>query len=502
MSSYEIGHWIGGAATRGSGERQQDIYNPATGAVQGRLLLGSTADLDAAVASATQAAKGWGQTPPLARARVLFKFLTLLQDRKEELAEAIVREHGKTLPDALGEVARGIEVVEFATAMPQLLKGEYTEQVARGLDAWNVRQPLGVVAGITPFNFPAMVPMWMYPIAIGCGNAFILKPSERDPSASLLMARWLKEAGLPDGVFDVVQGDKDIVDAILAHPGIAAVSFVGSTPVAEHIYKVGAASAKRVQALGGAKNHMVVMPDADLDQAVDALMGAAYGSAGERCMAISVAVAVGDVGDKLVAALKPKVQALKIGEGHQTDAEMGPLITRASQQRVERLIAEGIAAGAKAVVDGRGYKVPGHEDGFFVGGTILDGVSADMSCYTEEIFGPVLCVVRVPDLAAAIALIEANEYANGVAIFTRDGHVAREFVHHIQVGMVGVNVPLPVPMAFNSFGGWKRSLFGDHHAYGPEGVRFYTRHKAVMQRWPDANGSGGKGPQFAFPQNT
>ena len=499
MSQYEVGHWINGAATRGTGERQQDIYNPATGAVQGQLRLGSVADLDAAVASATQAAKAWSQTPPLARARVLFKFLTLLQDRKEQLAEAIVREHGKTTPDALGEVARGLEVVEFATAMPQLLKGEYTEQIARGMDAWSMRQPLGVVAGITPFNFPAMVPMWMYPIAIGCGNAFILKPSERDPSASLLMAQWLKEAGLPDGVFSVIQGDKDIVDAILAHPGIAAVSFVGSTPVAEHIYKVGSAHGKRVQALGGAKNHMVVMPDADLDGAVDALIGAAYGSAGERCMAISVAVAVGDVGDKLVAALAPKVKALKIGEGHQAGAEMGPLITRASQQRVERLIGEGIEAGATPVVDGRGYRVPGHEDGFFVGGTLLDGVSADMSCYTEEIFGPVLCVVRVPDLAAAIALIEANEYANGVAIFTRDGHVAREFVHHIQVGMVGVNVPLPVPMAFNSFGGWKRSLFGDHHAYGPEAVRFYTKHKAVMQRWPD---STPKGPQFAFPQNT
>ncbi|WP_422018122.1 CoA-acylating methylmalonate-semialdehyde dehydrogenase [Roseateles sp.] len=499
MSHYEVGHWINGAVSRGTGERQQDIYNPATGAVQGQLLLGSAADLDAAVASATQAAKAWAQTPPLARSRVLFKFLTLLQERRELLAEALVREHGKTLPDALGEVARGIEVVEFATAMPQLLKGEYTEQIARGMDAWSMRQPLGVVAGITPFNFPAMVPMWMYPIAIGCGNAFILKPSERDPSASLLMARWLQEAGLPDGIFSVIQGDKDIVDAILAHPGIAAVSFVGSTPVAEHIYKVGSAHGKRVQALGGAKNHMVVMPDAELDGVVDALMGAAYGSAGERCMAISVAVAVGDMGDKLVAALAPKVRALKIGEGHAAGAEMGPLITRAAQQRVEKLIGEGVTAGATAVVDGRNLRVPGHEDGFFVGGTLLDCVSADMSCYTEEIFGPVLCVVRVPDLAAAIALIEANEYANGVAIFTRDGHVAREFVHHIQVGMVGVNVPLPVPMAFNSFGGWKRSLFGDHHAYGPEAIRFYTRHKAVMQRWPD---STPKGPQFAFPQNT
>ncbi|MFT7722763.1 MAG: CoA-acylating methylmalonate-semialdehyde dehydrogenase [Roseateles sp.] len=498
MSHYEVGHWINGALSRGAGDRHQDIHNPATGAVQGRLLLGGAAELDAAVASAAPAARAWAQTPPLARSRVLFKFLTLLQERRELLAEALVREHGKTLPDALGEVARGIEVVEFATAMPQLLKGEYTGQIARGMDAWSMRQPLGVVAGITPFNFPAMVPMWMYPIALGCGNAFILKPSERDPSASLLMARWLQEAGLPDGLFSVVQGDKDLVDAILAHPGIAAVSFVGSTPVAEHIYQVGSAHGKRVQALGGAKNHMVVMPDADLDGAVDALMGAAYGSAGERCMAISVAVAVGDVGDRLVAALAPKVRALKIGEGHQAGAEMGPLITRAAQQRVERLIGEGVAAGATAVVDGRGYRVPGHEDGFFVGGTLLDGVAPGMSCYTEEIFGPVLCVVRVPDLAAAIALIEANEYANGVAVFTRDGHVAREFVHHIQVGMVGVNVPLPVPMAFNSFGGWKRSLFGDHHAYGPEAVRFYTKHKAVMQRWPD---SAPKGAEFAFPQN-
>ena len=502
MSNYEVGHWINGAASRGTGDRQQDIFNPASGAVQGTLLLGSVADLDAAVASATKAAKSWGQTPALARSRVLFKYLHLLQERRGLMADAIVREHGKTLPDALGEVARGIENVEFATAMPTLLKGEYTEQIARGLDAWNVRQPLGVVAGVTPFNFPAMVPMWMYPLAIGCGNAFILKPSERVPSAALLMAQWLKEAGLPDGVFNVVQGDKSIVDAILAHPGIAAVSFVGSTPVAEHIYTTGSAHGKRVQALGGAKNHMVVMPDADLNQAVDALMGAAYGSAGERCMAISVAVAVGDMGDKLIAALAPKVAALKIGEGHQAGMEMGPLITRASQQRVERLIGEGIEAGATAVVDGRGCRVTGYEDGFFVGGTLLDGVSADMTCYSEEIFGPVLCVVRVPDLAAAIALIESNEYANGVAIFTRDGQVAREFVHHIQVGMVGVNVPLPVPMAFNSFGGWKRSLFGDHHAYGPEGVRFYTRHKAVMQRWPDANSGGGKGPQFAFPQNT
>ncbi|MFO1228684.1 CoA-acylating methylmalonate-semialdehyde dehydrogenase [Roseateles sp.] len=497
--SYDIGHWIQGSATQAADARFQPLYNPATGAVQGRVLLGTPAELNAAVASATAAQRGWGETPPLARARVLFKFLQLVQERKELLAEAIVREHGKTLPDALGEVARGIENIEFATAMPQLLKGEYTEQVARGLDAWSLRQPLGVVAGITPFNFPAMVPLWMFPLAIGCGNAFILKPSERDPSASLLLAQWLQDAGLPDGVFNVVQGDKDLVDAILAHPGIAAVSFVGSTPVAEHIYQVGTAHGKRVQALGGAKNHLIVMPDADLDGAVDALLGAAYGSAGERCMAISVAVAVGEVGDALIERLAPKVAALRVGEGHGAGVEMGPLITQAAQQRVERLIGEGVAQGARAVVDGRGCRVPGFEGGYFVGGTLLDRVQASMSCYQEEIFGPVLAVVRVPDLAAAMALLDANPYANGVALFTRDGHTAREFVHRVQVGMVGVNVPLPVPMAFNSFGGWKRSLFGDHHAYGPEGVRFYTRHKAVMQRWPDAAGS--KGPEFAFPSN-
>ncbi|UUZ65883.1 CoA-acylating methylmalonate-semialdehyde dehydrogenase [Polaromonas sp. P1-6] len=485
------------AAARG--RRAQDIFNPATGEVQGQLLLGSEADLDAAVASALAALPAWAQTPPLQRSRVMFRFLEIVQARREQLAECLVREHGKTLPDALGEVARGIENIEFATAMPQLLKGEYTEQVARGMDAWSVRQPLGVVAGITPFNFPAMVPMWMFPLALGCGNAFILKPSERDPSASLLIAQWLKEAGLPDGVFSVVQGDKTLVDAILRHPGIDGISFVGSTPVAEHIYTTGTANGKRVQALGGAKNHMVVMPDADLEQAADALIGAAYGSAGERCMAISVAVAVGDVGDRLVAALAPRVKALKIGEGHQAGAEMGPVITKQAKQRIESLIGQGIEEGAQAVVDGRHYKVPGCENGFFVGGTLLDHVEPQMVVYTEEIFGPVLCVLRAPDLGQAVALINAHEYGNGVAVFTRDGNVAREFVRNIKVGMVGVNVPLPVPMAFNSFGGWKRSLFGDHHAYGPEAARFYTRHKAVMQRWPD---SIARGPEFAFPQMT
>jgi malonate-semialdehyde dehydrogenase (acetylating)/methylmalonate-semialdehyde dehydrogenase len=494
---YDVGHWIDGKVAGSDSSRFADIFNPALGTPQGRLLLGSADDVHAAVNSAAAAFPAWANTPPLTRARVLFRFLEICQTRKQELAECLVREHGKTLPDALGEVARGIEIIEFATGIPQLLKGEFTDQIARGMDAWSMRQPLGVVAGITPFNFPAMVPMWMYPLALACGNTFVLKPSERDPSASILSARWLKEAGLPDGVFNVVQGDKTVVDAILTHPQIQAVSFVGSTHVAEYIYATGTANGKRVQALGGAKNHMVVMPDADLDQAADALIGAAYGSAGERCMAISVAVAVGDVGDALVARLAPKVAALKIGEGHQEGAEMGPIITAQSKQRIESLIAKGIEQGAKAIVDGRDYRVPGFENGFFVGGTLLDRVTPEMVVYREEIFGPVLCVVRVPDLATAVKLINEHEYGNGVAVYTRDGGVAREFVRNIQVGMVGVNVPLPVPMAFNSFGGWKRSLFGDHHAYGPEAVRFYTRHKAVMQRWPD---SQSRGPEFAFPQ--
>ncbi|RZL08837.1 MAG: CoA-acylating methylmalonate-semialdehyde dehydrogenase, partial [Rubrivivax sp.] len=494
---YRVSHHINGQTVPSTSGLSADIHNPALGQVQGQVDLGTPQELDAAVAAAKAAFPAWSAQPALARARVMFRFLHLMQQRQQEIAALIVQEHGKTLPDALGEVARAIEVIEFATGIPQLLKGEITDQVARGIDAWSLRQPLGVVAGITPFNFPAMVPMWMFPIAIACGNTFILKPSERDPSPSMLMAECLLEAGLPPGVFNVVQGDKAIVDAILAHRDIQAVSFVGSTPVAEYIYAEGARHGKRVQALGGAKNHLVVMPDADVEQAVDALIGAAYGSAGERCMAISVAVAVGDVADTLVTQLADRVKALRIGEGHQPDAEMGPVITRAAQQRIERLVGQGIDEGAVAVVDGRGLRVKGHEDGFFVGGTLLDHVNASMSVYTEEIFGPVLCVVRVPDIAAAVQLINDHEYGNGVAVYTRDGGIAREFVRHIQVGMVGVNVPLPVPMAFNSFGGWKRSLFGDHHAYGPEGVRFYTRHKAVMQRWPD---SIARGPEFAFPQ--
>jgi malonate-semialdehyde dehydrogenase (acetylating)/methylmalonate-semialdehyde dehydrogenase len=492
-----IKHFINGEGVEGGGARFADVYNPALGQPCARVALASTEDVDAAVAAAHAAFPAWAATPPLARARVLFKYLQLCQQHVDEFAALVTREHGKTFADAQGEVARGIEVVEFAVGIPQMLKGEFTDQIARGIDAWSMRQPLGVVAGITPFNFPVMVPMWMFPVAIACGNTFVLKPSERDPSASLLHARLLKEAGLPDGVFNVVQGDKVAVDALLDHPDVQALSFVGSTPIAEYIYARGSAAGKRVQALGGAKNHMVVMPDADMDMAVDALIGAAYGSAGERCMAISVAVAVGDAGDALVARLAERTAALKVGEGMSQGAEMGPVVTLAAKQRIEKLIGEGVEQGATLVVDGRGLQVPGFEEGFFVGGTLFDHVQPSMSIYQEEIFGPVLCVVRMPDVGSALELINANEYGNGVAVFTRDGGVAREFVRQVQVGMVGVNVPLPVPMAFNSFGGWKKSLFGDHHAYGPEGVRFYTRHKAVMQRWPNTASSGA---EFAFPQ--
>jgi len=492
-----IGHFIGGHVVDSAGERYADVFNPALGEPCARVTLAGVDEVNAAVFAASAAFPAWSATPPLARSRILFKYLQLCQQHTDEFAAMITREHGKTFSDAQGEVARGIEVVEFACGIPQLLKGEFTDQIARGIDAWAMRQPLGVVAGITPFNFPVMVPMWMFPVALACGNTFVLKPSERDPSPSLLHAKLLKEAGLPDGVFNVVQGDKTAVDALLDNPEVQAISFVGSTPIAEYIYARGSANGKRVQALGGAKNHMVVMPDADMDMAVDALIGAAYGSAGERCMAISVAVAIGGAGDKLVAALAERTAALKIGDGMSAGMEMGPVVTQAARQRIERLIGEGVEQGATLVVDGRGHKVEGRENGFFVGGTLFDHVKPEMSIYREEIFGPVLCVVRLPDVGSAVELINANEYGNGVAVFTRDGGVAREFVRQIQVGMVGVNVPLPVPMAFNSFGGWKRSMFGDHHAYGPEGVRFYTRHKAVMQRWPNTASAG---VEFAFPQ--
>jgi malonate-semialdehyde dehydrogenase (acetylating)/methylmalonate-semialdehyde dehydrogenase len=494
---YEVTHYIAGERVPSRAGRAGDIYNPALGVAVGRVHLAGREDVDAAVAAAKAAFASWADQPPLARARVMFRLLELMQEKREDLARLIVREHGKVLADALGEVARATDVVEFATGIPELLKGEFTEQVSRGIDAWSIRQPLGVCAGITPFNFPAMVPMWMAPIAIATGNTFVLKPSERDPSASLLIADLFKQAGLPDGVFNVVQGDKTAVDALLEHPDVDAISFVGSTPIAEYIYRTGTAHGKRVQALGGAKNHMVVMPDADIEQCCDALMGAAYGSAGERCMAISVAVAVGDVGDDLVRRMAKRVSAIKVAEGNAAGAEMGPVVTGAAKQRIEGLIASGVSENADLVVDGRGRKVPGFERGFFCGGTLFDRVTPEMTIYREEIFGPVLCVVRAPDLAAAVQLIEDNPYGNGVAIYTRDGGVAREFARRISVGMVGINVPLPVPMAFNSFGGWKKSLFGDQHVYGPEGVRFYTRHKAVMQRWPD---SIAKGAEFAFPQ--
>ncbi len=479
-----IGHFIGGDSFKGDGSTSP-IFNPATGRRSADLLHATPADVNVAVMAAHQAFPGWAATTPLRRARVLNRFLGILQDRTDELAAAITNEHGKILSDAKGEIQRGVEVVEFATAAPQLLKSEYTESVGTGVDSFGLRQPLGIVAGITPFNFPAMVPMWMFPVAIACGNCFILKPSERTPTAALLLARYLKEAGLPDGVFNVVNGNKTAVDALLNHPHVSAVSFVGSTPIARYIYETAARNGKRAQALGGAKNHMVIMPDADLDQAVDALMGAAYGSAGERCMAISVAVPVGEkTADALAERLAPKVQALKIGPGTDPDSEMGPLVTLQHRDRVQNYIDAGVDEGAKLLVDGRGLKLQGYDDGFFIGGSLFDNVTPDMKIYKEEIFGPVLAITRVPDYRAAADLINNHEYGNGTAIFTRDGNAAREFAHGIQVGMVGINVPIPVPMAFHSFGGWKSSLFGDHHMHGPEGVRFYTRLKTVTQRWP------------------
>ncbi|MGN6804971.1 MAG: CoA-acylating methylmalonate-semialdehyde dehydrogenase [Trinickia sp.] len=494
--SADVIHFIGGKTERGAGDRTQAVFNPATGAVGRRLVLGTAADVDAAVASAKAAFPGWRDTPPIRRARVLLRFLELMNRHKDELAAIIVAEHGKVFSDAQGEVARGIDVIEFAAGIPQLLKGDYTEQVSRGIDNWTVRQPLGVVAGITPFNFPCMVPCWMFPVALAAGCTFILKPSERDPSASLFMARLLKEAGLPDGVFNVVQGDKVVVDALLEHRDVKAVSFVGSTPIANYIYETGAKHGKRVQALGGAKNHLVVMPDADIDQTVDALIGAGYGSAGERCMAISVAVLVGDVADKIVPRLAERARQLVVKNGMEPDAEMGPVVTQQALERIEGYIATGIEEGATLVVDGRGLKVPGHENGFFTGGTLFDDVTPEMRIYREEIFGPVLACVRVKDFAEAVQLINDHEFGNGVACFTRDGHVAREFGRQIEVGMVGINVPIPVPMAWHGFGGWKRSLFGDMHAYGEEGVRFYTKQKSIMQRWPE---STEKGAEFSMP---
>ena len=489
-------HWINGKHVEGTSGRFGDVYNPATGEVASQVPLASTAELNAAVDAAKAAFPDWAATPPLTRARVMFKYKTLIEDNADRLAALITAEHGKVLSDAGGSLTRGLEVVEFACGIPQLLKGEYTEQVGRGIDAWTTRQPVGVCAGITPFNFPAMVPMWMYPMAIACGNTFILKPSEKDPSCALLLAELATEAGLPDGVLNVVNGDKEAVDAILAHPDVPAISFVGSTPIAHYIYSTGATNGKRVQALGGAKNHMVVMPDADMEQAADALMGAAYGSAGERCMAISVAVAVGDAGEKLMKLLKPKVEALKIGPGTDNEMDMGPLVTGEHLNNVKGYVDIGVEEGADLVVDGREYSLQGYEDGFFMGGCLFDNVTTDMRIYKEEIFGPVLSVVRSEKFDDAVQMINDHEFGNGVSIFTRDGDAAREFTNRIQVGMVGVNVPIPVPMAFHSFGGWKSSLFGDIHMHGPEGVRFYTRQKAVTSRWPTGVRAGA---EFTMP---
>ncbi|TDR89210.1 CoA-acylating methylmalonate-semialdehyde dehydrogenase [Enterovirga rhinocerotis] len=481
----EIHHFVSGARVSGRSDRTAPCFNPATGEQSGIVPLASAVEVGSAVAAAKQAFPAWAETPPLRRARILNRFLRLCEERTDQLAAVITAEHGKVLSDAAGEIQRGLEVVEFATGIPQLLKGEITENVGTRVDSHSLRQPLGVVAGITPFNFPAMVPMWMFPVAIACGNCFILKPSERDPSASLLMAEWLIEAGLPAGVFNVVHGDKEAVDALLHHPDVQAVSFVGSTPIARYIYGTAALQGKRAQALGGAKNHMIVMPDADLDQAADALMGAAYGSAGERCMAISVAVPVGEqTAERLLEKLVPRVSALKVGPGTDPESEMGPLVTRQHRDKVSAYIDQGVAEGAELVVDGRGLSLQGYENGYFLGGTLFDRVTPDMTIYKEEIFGPVLAIARAPDYATAARMINEHEFGNGTAIFTRDGDAARDFAHAIQVGMVGINVPIPVPMAFHSFGGWKASLFGDHHMHGPEGVRFYTRLKTITSRWP------------------
>lgn len=493
-----LGHFIAGQ-TVSDENRAQPVFNPALGEAVSKVAMASRATVEQAIAAAEAAFPSWRKTPPLKRARILFKYKELLERNADRIVAKIVEEHGKVWEDAHGELARGIEVVEYACGAPEFLKGEHSRDVGPEVDSWSEFPPLGVVAGITPFNFPSMVPMWMFPMAIACGNTFILKPSEKDPSAPMLLAELLAEAGLPAGVFNVVNGDKEAVDTLLTDPRVKAVSFVGSTPIAEYIYATGTAHGKRVQALGGAKNHAVVMPDADLDNAVNAIMGAAYGSCGERCMAISVVVAVGDAtADELVARLKPKVEALRIGNGAERGLDMGPLVTGAHRDKVRHYIDLGAEEGAELVVDGRNLKVPGHESGFFLGGTLFDHVKPSMRVYREEIFGPVLCVLRVANLAEAIALIDAHEFGNGTCVFTRDGAVARHFTDTVQVGMVGVNVPLPVPVACQSFGGWKRSLFGDLYAYGPDSVRFYTRRKTLTQRWAV---QGIEKAQFAFPSN-
>lgn len=491
-------HFIDGKMVESNSGRFGDVFDPATGQVQKQVPLGSAAELDMAVKAAAAAFPAWAAMPALRRARCMSRLTNLIEEHKAELAGFLTSEHGKVRDDALGEVTRGQEVVEFACGAPQLLKGEFSDNVGSGVDAYSFRQPLGVVAGITPFNFPVMVPLWMIPMALVCGNTFVLKPSERDPGASMLLAELIQRAGVPDGVFNIVHGDREVVDAILAHEDIKAISFVGSTPIAKKVFEVGSANGKRVQALGGAKNHMLVMPDAPLEATADALMGSAYGSAGERCMAISVAVVVGDeMADSLIAELAPRVRALSIQPGNVEGAEMGPLITGEHHEKVSGYVTLGIEEGAELVVDGRDFKHPDEPAGFFIGGCLFDQVKTDMRIYQEEIFGPVLCVVRVNSYDEAVAMINAHVYGNGVSIFTRDGDAARNFVQQIQVGMVGVNIPIPVPMAFHSFGGWKQSLFGDHHIYGPEGIRFYTRVKAVTQRWHTGIR---KGADFHFPQ--
>lgn len=489
----EIGNFINGKPAPFSKDRVAPVYNPATGEQTAEVCLSSAEEVSQAVAAARAALPGWADTPPLKRAAMMQNFRILLEENKEKLARVIGSEHGKVFDDAMGEIARGIENVEFACGIPALLKGDYSRNVGTHIDAYTLRQPVGVCAGITPFNFPFMVPMWMIPNAVACGNTFVLKPSERDPSASLMILELFREAGFPDGVLNLVQGDKVAVDTLLSHPDVAAVSFVGSTPIAEYIYTTGAANGKRVQALGGAKNHMVIMPDADLDKAVDALVGAGYGSAGERCMAISVAVPVGEeTADALISKLKPRVENLRIGPSTDKQAEMGPLVSAQHLEKVIGYIDAGVAAGAELVVDGRGFSLPDYENGYFIGGTLFDKVTPDMSIYTDEIFGPVLSTVRVPDFNEAVDLIQNNAFGNGVAIFTRDGDSAREFADRIEVGMVGINVPIPVPVAYHSFGGWKRSMFGAHCVYGPEGINFYTRVKTVSSRWPTGIRSGAR----------
>ena len=491
-----ISHYINGNNVEGKSGLNKPVFNPATGTSERNVDLASVEEVNQAVENSKSAWKDWSNQPPLRRARVLDKFKYILDQRREELAKCISSEHGKTHEDALGEVTRGLEVVEFAVGAPHLLKGDYTENVGSEVDSFNVRQSLGVVAGITPFNFPAMVPMWMFPMAIACGNTFILKPSEKDPSCSLKLAELFSEAGLPDGVLNVVNGDKEVVDAILENKDIAAVSFVGSTPIAKYIYETAAKNEKRVQALGGAKNHCVVMPDCDLDQAVNGLMGAAYGSAGERCMAQSVAVAVGNVGDKLVEQLAKKVEALKVGPGMDKSSEMGPLVTKEHLEKVKGYVDLGVQEGAKLVVDGRDIKLQGYEEGYYIGGCLFDNVKKEMRIYKEEIFGPVLSVVRAKDFDEAINLINDHEFGNGTSVYTRDGDTGRTFANKIKVGMVGINIPIPVPVAFHSFGGWKRSLFGDQHMHGPEGVRFYTKLKTITSRWPSGIRMN---PEFVMP---